>query len=480
MSGELDFDDAGAAREMTGTRGPVVTFAQLRADITRQRRWVLLLTLFGLVVGVGAWFLAPTTYTATAVVSLYSLPDSPLQAGATQRVNAATERQVAQSSEVVAALATHLAGTPEQIHGALAVEVPVDSAALRFSYTDKDPQVAADAADAAATTYLGLRNAAHQETIDSAVQRTDQQLQELEERQLALAQEIAAAPGSVTAVRAQQSYDQAGALLGQLRAQRSELQAGPLVGGRLVSPAGVPTSPNGLPLPGWALAGLGLGLLLGCAFALTRGQLDRRIHTRAHLEAATGVRTLADLSVPGQDLERAAALLLARHRTDPVSPLVLAGCAVTHGQATGPDLAARMRRYGAPVKLIDTREIPQVRDEAEIHLVDAIVTSKGETLLRGAAGNGVVIVAQRSVTRFEDVTDLLGELRGLGVPVLGAILLDAGRKPKKEPVAAPQRAGRDAPREPGADADEAQPATPAGTPHKTLEPARPRTGASRV
>lgn len=485
MSGELDFEDAGSARAMTVTGGPVVTFAQLRSDISRQRRWVLLITLLGLVAGVGGWFLTPTTYTATAVVSLYSLPDSPLQAGAPQRVNAATERQVGQSSEVVAALAAHLPRTPQQIRDSLAVEVPMDSAALRFSYTDENPEVAADAADAAATAYLELRNTAYQETIDSAVERTDQQLQELEGRQLALAEEVAAAAGPITAARAQQSYDQASILLGQLRAQRSELQTGSLVGGRLVSPAGVPTGPNGLALPGWMVAGLGLGLLLGCAFAVTRGQLDRRIHTRAHLEAATGLRTLADLSMPGQDLERAAALLLARHRTDPVSPLVLAGCAVTHGQGIGLELAAHLRHYGATVKLLGADDLPEILDGAEIHLVDAILASEGEALFRGSAGTSVVLVAQQAVTRFDDLTELRGELQRLGVPVLGTILLDSdagraagNREPKNQPIAAPQQPHRAALDEPGADAD--GDAVQAAAPDGAEEPAPSRAGVSRA
>ena len=429
MSGGLEFDGGDAPREMSVTRGPVVTFAQLRSDIMRQRRWVLLAGLLGLLLGVAGWFLTPSTYTATSVVTLYSLPDSPLQASAAQRVNPATERQVGQSSEVVQAVSTHVPRTPGQVRAALAVEVPVDSAALRFAYTDEDEELAAEAADAAATAYLDLRNAAYEETIDSAVQRTDRQIQDLEEQQIEVAGQVSGAADPGAAARAQQRYDQIGTLLGELRGQRSELQAGSVVGGRLVSPASVPRDSNGLSLPGWAVAGLGFGLLLGCAYAVARGQLDRRIHTRAHLEAVTGLRTLADLSVPGQNLERASALLLAHHRTEPMSPLVLAGCAVTHGQATALDLAAQMRTYGATVKLIGTHDIPESLDDAEIYLVDAISVSKGETLLWAAAGNGVVIVARQSVTGFGDVTELLRELQGLGVPLLGTILLsnDASR-----------------------------------------------------
>ena len=421
----MDFDGGDAAREANVTRGPVVTFAQLRSDIARQRRWVVLAALLGLLLGVAGWFVAPRSYSANAIVTLYSLPDSPLQQSAPQRVNAATERQVGQSSEVVKAVATRVPRTPGQIRASLAVDVPVDSAALRFGYTDADPEVAAAAANAAATVYLEQRDAAYEETIDSAVQRTDRQIKHLEDEQVEVAGLVAKATDAGEAARAQQRYDQIGTLLGELRGKRAELQAGSVVGGRLVSPASVPRSTNGLSLPGWALAGLAFGLVLGCAFAVIRGQLDRRIHTRAHLEAATGLRTLADLSVPGQDLDRAAALLLAHHRTESLSPLVLAGCAVTNGQATAINLAARMRRYGATVKLIGTQEIPESLDDAEVYLVDAISVSKGETLLWAAAGNGVVVVARQSVTSFGDVTELLRELQGLGVPLLGTILMDS-------------------------------------------------------
>ena len=147
-----------------------------------------------------------------------------------------------------------------------------------------DADEAAQAADLYAATYLDERRSQRRETVDSTRATVRARIEEINE---------------TIALTALEGTPEALASIDVLAAERLELQSvlsdlqlsaelAETGGARLTRQAEVPEAPFEPNLRRNVAVALGIGLLLGIAFAFVREQLDDTVTSRADLEAVTG------------------------------------------------------------------------------------------------------------------------------------------------------------------------------------------------
>ena len=166
----------------------------------------------------------------------------------------------------------------------LEVAASDDRDTLRFRAVAGDADEAAQAADLYATTYLDERRRQRQDTVDSTRATVQARIEEINE---------------TIALTALEGTPEATARIDVLTAERLELQSvlndlqlsselAESGGASLTREAEVPEAPFEPNLRRNVAVALGIGLLLGIAFAFVREQLDDTVTSRADLEAVTG------------------------------------------------------------------------------------------------------------------------------------------------------------------------------------------------
>jgi capsular polysaccharide biosynthesis protein len=235
-----------------------------------RRRWpvVLLTTLIGAGLGVGASYAIPATYEATTTVSVNPLNGDPLTAtvDASKSVSMPTEAGIVRSSKVTAEAAKVLASTyatdAEDVRDATSVDSPDDSLIQTNRYSGATAEEAAAGADAVAQAYLTSRRA------DATTQV--QRLETAARKQIDAIKLKARNPANRSALAQQSLRIQASSLSTRL-AQLGSFDVDP---GQIVGEAQTPTEPSTPGAVPLGVAGGFLGLLLGIPLALLRRKED--------------------------------------------------------------------------------------------------------------------------------------------------------------------------------------------------------------
>jgi capsular polysaccharide biosynthesis protein len=385
-----------------------------------RRRWmtVLVVLLVWLGLGAAAADAAPTTYTATAAVTV-----QPFDNGTSASDSAAdmpTEVQAATSSEVLAAVAGRLDESPGTIGDAVTVSNPDKSRVLKISYRASSAGRAAAGANAVAEAYLDVRRT----QMQTQAQAVSLSLQKRAESLRTLLAKTHLAETALSSSYAQQ--------LATLESQLSDLDLQrSAAGGEVTTRATPPSGPSG---PSWVvyLAGaLVIGSACAVAAALLRDRLSRRAGDAALLSDRLGVPVITGAPhASADDVVRTLALRLGL--ADQPAPLTLAVVGTPHS-SLAEELSAHLRRQGARVRCVDARTISGRRvdrgwpqrayGESSIVVVD-ISEAVGTPLSATVAGRcDLVILTVTRGSRLGPVDRFVALLSAAGCKADAAVLL---------------------------------------------------------
>ena len=216
----------------------------------------------------------PTTYRSTASILVTPISADPTSTFESDvEVGMATEERIATSAEVVAQVADRLAEqsivvTRDTLDENVTVSSPKDSRILDVSYVAPTAAQAQAGADTFAQTYLDYRSQLANEDKDAVIES-------LRERITLLQDELA----EVTAEQASHETDtepyitatvEREAVKSELDAQQdalANLSTLSIEVGRIISPAELPDSPEGLGIVAVVVGSIVGGLILGCLAA---------------------------------------------------------------------------------------------------------------------------------------------------------------------------------------------------------------------
>lgn len=382
---------------------------RIMSKIFRQgKRWIVFGTVLGVALSLAYLFLAPTTYTATARVSITSLGSEPVPEARSlsSLVDMSTERQLASSVLTIEGAAQELGEgwNPTELRDGLAVSADETSTVLAVSYSATDRDRAIQGADALATAYLDVRSGLVVERAQDMVERTDERIAEYE----AELQQLRAVGGEGdldSTVRAE-SIELGILALQQRRANWVDLDPR---AGQVISPARsseVDTSPV---LWRVLLLGLLAGLFLGFVLAAIRYAFNRVASHAEDIEELLDVRLLRPQGLDGAPERWDAAAILAHHENNDRTPLLLL---VDEPYADARSAADAFAARGA------TTRVNLHLDRAEL-----LETSSG---LR----NAVLIVSP--TWRRADLVELVDDLTSMGTHLIGTVVTTQRRR---EPAA---------------------------------------------
>jgi uncharacterized protein involved in exopolysaccharide biosynthesis len=242
-----------------------------------RRKWIVVITFVVCVVGMlGYCAVAGKKYTATATVllepsisPLLSQASSPSSVAAL--VNVGDVMQVIESGTVADLV-------QQKIHDAPKVSVTqvgnvTTSDIVSVAASSKDPQLAANAANAYANAYIAYQKGIAAATFKSAQRQVQQKVYTVQLAITNLTNQIKASPAGVSDVLDEQ---QLGDLELQLTNLQSELQTYQFYGsegsttevGRVISSATVPSSPSSPKTTEYVIFAAIFGLVLGIGLAL--------------------------------------------------------------------------------------------------------------------------------------------------------------------------------------------------------------------
>ncbi|MBW1601133.1 lipopolysaccharide biosynthesis protein [Streptomyces sp. JJ66] len=275
----------------------------------------------GIVLGLlgGAWlgFSTADTYVASSEVVLRAPTEDPFNPSIAveKTVDMNTERQAAESKRTAdrAGEALSFPGSTSQLLQGLQVTNPPQSLVLRFSYTDDNPKVAADRANAFVEAFLADRQEQTEETRDTMIEGLRSQLDPIAKEHDRLAAQLDGTSGT----GAEAEYAVKANLLNritELSNRISKLEALDMSAGKVIKVATPPASSEG---PGWALSlslGGAVGIALGLLMAWVRLVFDPAARSEGDVARALRAPVLGSLP-----LTRDSEPLLTEDRED--SPL---------------------------------------------------------------------------------------------------------------------------------------------------------------
>jgi Mrp family chromosome partitioning ATPase len=306
----MDMTDAVAAN-----RQRVVGFA----DVVRipLRRWRIVLTATAVVtLAVVAYLLFfPATYRATTVVVLRPVVTDPFtlpSSGADRAINMTAENGVALGNEVIDATSRTLGRDADDVRDALNVEVPTGGQVLRFEYADDTEKAAVTGANAAAETYLRVREGIYQQQREALLLSYDSTMRQVTDQRQKAQKGLPDNGGGGDNIppRTQAMLDQVGALndqIAQLANQRAKIASADLSPGAITAAARAPVPSSH---DAWLLYLIGAvlgGALIGMIAAHAREALDRRVRSIDQAADLVGVPALGVVRSAGRHSEEAAA-----------------------------------------------------------------------------------------------------------------------------------------------------------------------------
>ncbi len=298
----MDVTDAVAAE-----RQRVVGFA----DVIRipLRRWR---TVLGVTAGLTLLVLAylqfvPATYKATSVVVLRPVVTDPFTypaGGADRAINMTAENGIASSNDVIDATARIVGLSAEDTRDALTIEVPTGGQVLRFQYAGSSEDQAILGANAAAETYLTVRESIYKAQRAALLRSYDNTMRLVTEQRSKAQKDLPDKLNSDTSSPSIQAVlDQVRALndqVAQLANQRAKIGSADLSPGAVTAAARAPAKSSHDAAPLFVLGGLLGGVLLGMIAAHVREVFDRRVRTVEQAADLTGLPALGVVRAVGR------------------------------------------------------------------------------------------------------------------------------------------------------------------------------------
>jgi capsular polysaccharide biosynthesis protein len=290
----MDVTDAVAAE-----RQRVVGFADVIRIPLRRWRTVLAVTAAVTLAVIGYLQLVPATYTATSVVVLRPVVTDPFtypSGGADRAINMTAENGIASSNDVIDTTARILGRTAEDTRDALTIEVPTGGQVLRFDYTDTTEKQAVIGANAAAETYLRVRENIYKQQRAALLLSYDNTIRLVTDQRRKAQNELPETLNSDTSSPSIQAVlDQVRALndqVAQLANQRAKIGSADLSPGAVTAAARAPLKSSHDAGALYLVGGLLGGALLGMIAAHLREVFDRRIRSAEQAAEVTGLPAL--------------------------------------------------------------------------------------------------------------------------------------------------------------------------------------------
>jgi capsular polysaccharide biosynthesis protein len=354
----MDVTDAVAAE-----RQRIVGFADVIRIPLRRWRTVLGVTA-GLTVLVLAYLqFVPATYEATSVVVLRPVVTDPFTypaGGADRAINMTAENGIAASNDVIDATARIVGLSAEDTRDALTIEVPTGGQVLRFQYAGSSEDQAIIGANAAAETYLKVRENIYKTQRAALLLSYDNTMRLVTEQRSKAQKELPDKLNSDTSSPSIQAVlDQVRALndqVAQLANQRAKISSANLSPGAVTAAARAPAKSSHDAALLFVLGGLLGGVLLGMIAAHVSEVFDRRVRSVEQAADLTGLPALGVVRAVGRrgaegaqadaryialavtpwiDRERPLPLVVISGRSDEGRTQVAGGLAVALAEAGG-------------------------------------------------------------------------------------------------------------------------------------------------
>ena len=242
-----------------------VSLADQLARIFRHPLPIILCTVLGALLGVGASLMQSPTYESTSTVIAYPLSVDPnAQATNQMTVNVDTEASVAGSKEVAKLAAQNIDSADSDLAAELKNSVKItphsDTAILDFVASADSPEKAAQYANATAEAYLEVRKVSLEKAVDSNVNQIKENLKSTDDDDA-----------------------QTKKVLGEKLAQAESTSTNP---GRVISQAKAPENASNLDWWKYLMVGAVAGAIIGCAIA---AWMDSRKRDIAHADRAEDI-----------------------------------------------------------------------------------------------------------------------------------------------------------------------------------------------
>ena len=288
------------------TESPEVQF-QLREylGILRYRKWSV--AVVAGVVLVSGMFLSlrqTPVYRSTArvLVKPINSPNTFTVNFQLSLLNMDTEVEIARSEGVAALAAEKVPGghAPLSLAGGLSVASPPNTAILEIDFTDPDPLLAQQGAQAFATSYLQYKQEQAQKAIDDLRKPLGTRLTELRKDLSNLNVQIGRNEFDEPTPGQQSLRDELTAQIAVISNQLAPLTGYVIDPGNVIQSAALPGAPSSPNHPTNAALSLFAGIILGVVVALLRERLDDGLRGRSDLETQSGAPVLAVIpKVPG-------------------------------------------------------------------------------------------------------------------------------------------------------------------------------------
>lgn len=276
--------------------------------LQRQRKWLIVAVVAGLVLGLAYTVIAKPTYTAAARVNVLPPPASLLGTAANQTggrttttINMDTEAQIVKSVPVatLAQEALKTSTRPNALLKRVSVSVPANTTFLRIACSARSAGVAQSCANAFANAYLTNRTNTQTSAINKQLSQVSGQIsKEQTQSEADIAQAVVlpkhTAKRDTLFTNANNLTDFVTSTLRPL--QTTYANELPVTAGTLFSASRGVSSQTSRGIP--PITGLILGLLIGLGIAYSRERFDRNVRHRDDLTNA-GVELVAEVDASG-------------------------------------------------------------------------------------------------------------------------------------------------------------------------------------
>jgi hypothetical protein len=338
------------------------------ADVVRipMRRWRTVLGVAGGVLVLVSLFLllVPATYTATSVVVLRPVVTDPFtlpSGGADRAINMTAENGIAGGNAVIDKTSQVINRDPDDVRDALRIEIPIGGQVLRFAFDSSDEQLAVLGANAAAGTYLQVRENIYKEQRASLLLSYDSTIKQVSDQLRTAKKELPS--GDSASPRTAAVLDQVRALndqVAQLANQRAKIASADLSPGAVTAEARTPAPSSHDAAPLFLIGGLLGGLLFGMVAAHAREAFDRRVRTADQASELSGLPALGvvrasrrrDDATADADARYVALAVMKELVAHTDRPLVVLSSRADEGRTTvSGNLAVAMAEAGYDVQL---------------------------------------------------------------------------------------------------------------------------------
>ena len=272
---------------------PIADGLRSYARVLLRRWWIIAVCVIVIVGATGIYCLTATAkYTATVqleltptITSSITQGSSSIQSQQSSTVDVTTEIAVVESAAVARSVLNQLPGAPS-----VSVSQVGTTDVVNLSVTSTRPAVAATAANLYARSYLGYKRSHATTLYNTAISSLETNLTSLQARISTLTKQLASSTGTAAAaiqVQINQLESSANQISTQIASYQTDLN---LVngGGRVITPATVPTSPSSPKTLEYLALALIVSLIIGAGLAFGVDSLDRSVRTPERLFRALG------------------------------------------------------------------------------------------------------------------------------------------------------------------------------------------------